>query len=161
MKKQLIEEAKRMQLLAGIITESEMHEDNMYEDNMDEVEIDEMEMDEMARTAGTGGSYTITPEGEDVLRKTKASGEVPAGLKGSQLAILIFLFKAKKEDKRVQKIDYANEKGVAQPAVNALFNDLEVKNLVTKGSYTTKQKEPGSTKPKTDFKQDLDSLELD
>ena len=44
---------------------------------------------------------------------------------------LVFLKKAKNDGKRVQKIDYAKEKGVLQPAVNPLFNDLQVKELVS------------------------------
>jgi hypothetical protein len=97
--------------------------------------IQEMSLPEMARTANTGGAYSITPEGEDVLKQAKATGELPAGLRASQVAVLVFLFKAAKEGKRVQKVDYAREKGVPQPAINPLFNQLEEKGLVAKEGY--------------------------
>jgi len=155
---ELINEAKRFQKLAGLLTEGEIEEmNNMFEDET----LEEEEMDEMARTAGTGGSYTITPEGEAALKQAKATNQLPEGLKGSQLGILIFLFKAKKEGKRVQKIDYAAEKGVPQPAVNALFNELEVKGLATKEGYTSAQKEPSEAKPKADLAAVLADLDLD
>ena len=139
--KQQLSELKRMQQLAGILTENEM--------------------DEMARTPDTGGAYTITPKGEEVLKQAKATNEVPAGIRGSQLAILIYLFKAKKENKRVQKKDYAALRGVPQPAVNPLFNDLEVKELVAKEGYTSKQQEPGTSRPKQDITAMLGDLDLD
>ena len=47
MSKQFISEAQRMQKLAGI-------------------PISEMTLPEMARTAGTGGAYTITEKGEEI-----------------------------------------------------------------------------------------------
>ena len=51
MRKQLISEAQRMQKLAGM-------------------PISEMALPEMARTAGTGGAYTITEKGEEILKQT-------------------------------------------------------------------------------------------
>ena len=108
--------------------------------------IKEMVVDEMARTAGTGGSYTITPEGEEMLRQTKATGQAPVGLNASKIAVLAFLYKAKQDGRRVQKIDYANERGVAQPAVNPLFNFLEMEGLVSKSGYVSTR--PGGTSPR-------------
>ena len=117
-------------------------------------------LDEMARTAGTGGAFTITKEGEDVLRQVKATREIPEGLRSSMIAILIWLFKAKKEGKRVQKKTYADERGVPQPAVNPLFNKLLEKGLVSMEGYTPK----GSASPGTKSNvspEELDGLELD
>ena len=72
MRKQLISEAQRMQKLAGMT-------------------ISEMALPEMARTAGTGGAYTITEKGEEILKQAKATGSVPEGIKARQLEILVFL----------------------------------------------------------------------
>ena len=110
MKKQIIE-TRRLQLLAGMINESQFNEAE--------------EMDEMARTAGTGGAYTITPEGESLLRSLKAGGSLPMGIGINHLEILKFLYNAKKDGKRVQKIDYANLLGKKQPDVNKFFNTVE------------------------------------
>lgn len=168
MKKELIQESAKMQKLAGIITESEYKTitkeeqgyKNMDDDWFEDEEQSEDPLDEMARTAGTGGAFTITKEGEDVLRQVKATREIPEGLRSSMIAILIWLFKAKKEGKRVQKKTYADERGVPQPAVNPLFNKLLEKGLVSMEGYTPK----GSASPGTKSNvspEELDGLELD
>jgi hypothetical protein len=143
--KQFISEAQRMQKLAGM-------------------PVNEMALPEMARTAGTGGAYMITDKGEEILKQAKATGSIPEGIKARQLEILVFLKKAKNDGRRVQKIDYASEKGVPQPAVNPLFNDLEVKELVAREGYTSKQQEPKSSRPRTDVDavmSQLDDLDIE
>jgi hypothetical protein len=123
--------------------------------------IKEMAIPEMARTAGTGGAYNITSDGEDIIRQAKATNSIPEGIRASHLAILAFLFKAKQEGKRAQKIDYAKEKGVPQPAVNALFNQLEEKGLVSKEGYqgfSTGPKAPA--KPKASVEDILGGLDI-
>jgi hypothetical protein len=142
MSKQFITEAQRMQKLANM-------------------PISEMALPEMARTAGTGGAYTITEKGEEILKQAKASGKAPEGIKNSELAALVFLFKAKKDGKRVQKIDYAKEKNVPQPAVNPIFNSLEVKELVSKEGYTSKQQEPKTSRPRPDVDAMLGDLDIE
>jgi hypothetical protein len=80
------------------------------------------------------------------------------------LEILVFLKKAKNDGRRVQKIDYAKEKGVEQPQVNSLFNDLAVKELVAAEGYTSKQQEPKSSRPKVDtdaIMSQLDDLDIE
>jgi hypothetical protein len=142
MKQQLISEAQRMQKLAGI-------------------PISEMALPEMARTAGTGGAYTITEKGEEILKQTKAAGKAPEGIKNSEIAALVFLFKAKKDGKRVQKIDYAVERNVPQPAVNPIFNSLEAKELVAREGYTSKQQEPKTSRPRPDINAVLGDLDIE
>ena len=142
MSKQFITEAQRMQKLANM-------------------PISEMALPEMARTAGTGGAYTITEKGEEILKQAKATGKAPEGIKNSEIAALVFLFKAKKEGKRVQKMDYAKEKGVDQPAVNSTFNGLEMKELATKEGYTSKQQEPKTSRPRTDISAALSDLDIE
>ena len=142
MSKQFITEAQRMQKLANM-------------------PISEMALPEMARTAGTGGAYTITEKGEEILKQAKATGKAPEGIKNSEIAALVFLFKAKKEGKRVQKMDYAKEKGVDQPAVNSTFNGLEMKELATKEGYTSKQQEPKTSRPRTDVGSMLGDLDIE
>jgi len=142
MSKQFITEAQRMQKLAGM-------------------PISEMALPEMARTAGTGGAYTITEKGEEILKQAKASGAAPEGIKNSELATLVFLFKAKKDGKRVQKIDYAKERNVPQPAVNPIFNSLEVKELISKEGYTSKQQEPKTSRPRPDVDAMLGDLDIE
>ena len=142
MRKQLISEAQRMQKLAGMT-------------------ISEMALPEMARTAGTGGAYTITEKGEEILKQTKAAGKAPEGIKNSEIAALVFLFKAKKDGKRVQKIDYATERNVPQPAVNPIFNSLEAKELVTREGYTSKQQEPKTSRPRPDVGSMLGDLDIE
>jgi hypothetical protein len=142
MSKQLIAEAQRMQKLANM-------------------PISEMAIPEMARTAGTGGAYTITEKGEEILKQAKASGAAPEGIKNSELAALVFLFKAKKDGKRVQKIDYAAERNVPQPAVNPIFNSLEVKELISKEGYTSKQQEPKTSRPRPDVSSMLGDLDIE
>jgi hypothetical protein len=142
MRKQLISEAQRMQKLAGMT-------------------ISEMALPEMARTAGTGGAYTITEKGEEILKQTKAAGKAPDGIKNSEIAALVFLFKAKKDGNRVQKIDYARERNVPQPAVNPIFNSLEVKELVTREGYTSKQQEPKTSRPRPDVGSMLGDLDIE
>lgn len=148
--KKFIIESARMQKLAGmpVIAESMMAE--------------EEDLDEMARTAGTGGAYSITDEGKAALKQAQATGELPEGLRASHLAILIYLFKAGKEGKRAQKIDYAREKGVPQPAVNPLFNQLEEKGLISREGYTAQTKAPATSRPRTSVADlGLGDLELD
>jgi hypothetical protein len=142
MSKQFISEAQRMQKLANM-------------------PISEMALPEMARTAGTGGAYTITEKGEEILKQAKASGKAPEGIKNSELATLVFLFKAKKDGKRVQKIDYAKERNVPQPAVNPIFNSLEVKELISKEGYTSKQQEPKTSRPRPDVGSMLGDLDIE
>lgn len=142
MAKQFISEAQRMQKLANM-------------------PISEMAIPEMARTAGTGGAYTITEKGEEILKQAKASGAAPEGIKNSELAALVFLFKAKKDGKRVQKIDYAKERNVPQPAVNPIFNSLEVKELVSREGYTSKQEEPKTSRPRPDVGSMLGDLDIE
>jgi hypothetical protein len=142
MKQQLISEAQRMQKLAGM-------------------PISEMALPEMARTAGTGGAYTITEKGEEILKQTKAAGKAPEGIKNSEIAALVFLFKAKKDGKRVQKIDYATERNVPQPAVNPIFNSLEAKELVAREGYTSKQQEPKTSRPRPDINAVLGDLDIE
>jgi hypothetical protein len=142
MSKQLIAEAQRMQKLANM-------------------PISEMAIPEMARTAGTGGAYTITEKGEEILKQAKASGKAPEGIKNSEIAALVFLFKAKKDGKRVQKIDYATERNVPQPAVNPIFNSLEVKELISKEGYTSKQQEPKTSRPRPDVGSMLGDLDIE
>jgi hypothetical protein len=142
MSKQFISEAQRMQKLANM-------------------PISEMAIPEMARTAGTGGAYTITEKGEEILKQTKASGKAPEGIKNSEIAALVFLFKAKKDGKRVQKIDYAKERNVPQPAVNPIFNSLEVKELISKEGYTSKQQEPATSRPRPDVSSMLGDLDIE
>jgi hypothetical protein len=142
MRKQLISEAQRMQKLAGMT-------------------ISEMALPEMARTAGTGGAYTITEKGEEILKQTKAAGKAPEGIKNSEIAALVFLFKAKKDGKRVQKIDYATERNVPQPAVNPIFNSLEAKELVAREGYTSKQQEPKTSRPRPDINAVLGDLDIE
>jgi len=148
--KKFILESARMQKLAGmpVIAESMMAE--------------EEDLDEMARTAGTGGAYSITDEGKEALKQAQATGELPEGLRASHVAILIYLFKKNKEGQRVQKIDYAKEKGVPQPAVNPLFNQLVEKGLISTESYAAKTKEPATARPRTSVADlGLADLELD
>jgi hypothetical protein len=142
MGKQFISEAQRMQKLAGI-------------------SISEMALPEMARTAGTGGAYTITEKGEEILKQTKAAGKAPEGIKNSEIAALVFLFKAKKDGKRVQKIDYAAERNVPQPAINPIFNSLEAKELVAREGYTSKQQEPKTSRPRPDLGAVLGDLDIE
>jgi hypothetical protein len=142
MSKQFISEAQRMQKLANM-------------------PISEMAIPEMARTAGTGGAYTITEKGEEILKQAKASGAAPEGIKNSELAALVFLFKAKKDGKRVQKIDYAKERNVPQPAVNPIFNSLEAKELVAREGYTSKQQEPKTSRPRPDVGSMLGDLDIE
>jgi hypothetical protein len=142
MEKQFISEAQRMQKLAGMT-------------------ISEMALPEMARTAGTGGAYTITEKGEEILKQTKAAGKAPEGIKNSEIAALVFLFKAKKDGKRVQKIDYATERNVPQPAVNPIFNSLEAKELVAREGYTSKQQEPKTSRPRPDLGAVLGDLDIE
>jgi hypothetical protein len=142
MGKQFISEAQRMQKLAGI-------------------PISEMALPEMARTAGTGGAYTITEKGEEILKQTKAAGKAPDGIKNSEIAALVFLFKAKKDGKRVQKIDYAAERNVPQPAINPIFNSLEAKELVAREGYTSKQQEPKTSRPRPDINAVLGDLDIE
>ncbi len=142
MSKQFISEAQRMQKLAGM-------------------PISEMALPEFARPAGTGGAYTITEKGEEVLKQAKATGKAPEGIKNREIAALVFLFKAKKEGKRVQKMDYAKEKGVDQPAVNSIFNGLEMKELATKEGYTSKQQEPKTSRPRVDVSAALSDLDIE
>jgi hypothetical protein len=142
MGKQFISEAQRMQKLAGM-------------------PISEMALPEMARTAGTGGAYTITEKGEEILKQTKAAGKAPEGIKNSEIAALVFLFKAKKDGKRVQKIDYATERNVPQPAVNPIFNSLEAKELVAREGYTSKQQEPKTSRPRPDINAVLGDLDIE
>ena len=101
--------------------------------------LKESSMDEMARSAGTGNAIKITAAGEDKLREAKTSGNVPQGMKQSDLGGLIWLFKNK--GKRVQKVDLANELGKPQPAVNGMFNRLIEMGLAEIEGYTTAQKE--------------------
>ena len=142
MKKQLIAEAARMQKLAGM-------------------PISEMALPEMARTAGTGGAYSITEKGEEILKQTKASGKAPEGIKNSEIAALVFLYKAKKDGNRVQKIDYAKERNVPQPAVNPIFNSLEAKELVAREGYTSKQQEPKTSRPRPDISAVMGDLDIE
>jgi hypothetical protein len=142
MGKQFISEAQRMQKLAGM-------------------PISEMALPEMARTAGTGGAYTITEKGEEILKQTKAAGKAPEGIKNSEIAALVFLFKAKKDGKRVQKIDYAAERNVPQPAINPIFNSLEAKELVAREGYTSKQQEPKTSRPRPDINAVLGDLDIE
>lgn len=121
--------------------------------------LDEMAVQEMARTAGTGGAYKITPEGEEIVKQAKATNQIPEGLRANHLAILIFLLKAKQDGRRVQKIDYAKEKGVAQPAINPLFNQLEEKGLIAKEGYTSLFNKPSSSGPSRS--QDISSMFAD
>jgi hypothetical protein len=123
--------------------------------------IQEMSLPEMARTAGTGGAYSITPEGENILKQAKATNTIPEGIRASHLGILAFLYKAKQDGRRAQKIDYANEKGVPQPAVNALFNQLEEKGLAAKEGYQAMSIGPkGSARPKTSVEDILGDLDI-
>ena len=143
--KQFISEAQRMQKLAGM-------------------PVNEMALPEMARTAGTGGAYMITDQGEEILKQAKATGSVPEGIKARELEILVFLKKAKNDGRRVQKVDYAKEKGVVQPAVNQFFNNLEGLELVAREGYTSKQQEPKSSRPRTDVDavmSQLDDLDIE
>jgi hypothetical protein len=110
--------------------------------------IGEMAIDEMARTAGTGGGIKISSAGETALRQAKATGQIPEGLRTSHLAILKFLFQAKQDGKRVQKVDYAKQLGVAQPAVNSLFNQLIEKGLVEVDKYVSALGGTTSSTPK-------------
>jgi crotonobetainyl-CoA:carnitine CoA-transferase CaiB-like acyl-CoA transferase len=126
-----------------------------------EMVVSEMEDMDFARTAGTGGAYTITPEGETVLKQVKATGNVPMGMTASKIAVLAFLYKAKQEGKRVQKIDYANSIGVLQPQVNKIFNELELEGLITKENYTPKTLPGGgSSRPGLDLDAILGDLDI-
>jgi DNA-binding PadR family transcriptional regulator len=148
--KKFILESARMQKLAGmpVIAESMM--------------ADETDLDEMARTAGTGGAYSITDAGKEALKQAQTTGELPEGLRASHVAILIYLFKKNKDGERVQKVDYAREKGVPQPAVNPLFNQLTEKGLISTESYAAKTKEPATSRPRTSIADlGLDDLEID
>ena len=123
--------------------------------------IQEMSLPEMARTAGTGGAYSITPDGEEILKQAKATNAIPEGIRASHLAILAFLYKAKQDNKRAQKIDYANEKGVPQPAVNTLFNQLEEKGLAAKEGYQGMSVGPKApAKPKKSVEDILGDLDI-
>jgi len=123
--------------------------------------IKEMALPEMARTAGTGGAYNITPEGEAALKQAKATNTIPEGIRANHLAILAFLYKAKQEGKRAQKIDFAKEKGVLQPAVNTLFNQLEERGLVAKEGYQTMSLGPKNpAKPKASVEDILGDLDI-
>lgn len=125
----MINESSRLKKLANIITENQ-----------------EQDLDELARTAGTGGSYVLTEKGKESLKQAKKSMELPEGLRKSHIAILAFLYKNEKEGNRVQKIDFAKERGVPQPAVNPLFNFLETEGYIAKEGYTAKA--PTSSTPK-------------
>jgi hypothetical protein len=146
MKKQIIE-TRRLQLLAGMINESQFNEAE--------------EMDEMARTAGTGGAYTITPEGESLLRSLKAGGSLPMGIGINHLEILKFLYNAKKDGKRVQKIDYANLLGKKQPDVNKFFNTVEELGFASRAGYTAGSSMGGTNKATKSVDDILADFEMD
>jgi predicted transcriptional regulator len=110
--------------------------------------IGEMAMDEMARTPGTGAAFTITDKGTNLLKQMKATGEIPDGIRPKHIEILKFLFQAKQEGKRVQKVDFAAKLGVAQPAVNALFKPLEEMGLVSSDKYASALGGTTSSTPK-------------
>lgn len=125
--------------------------------------LDEMAIDEMSpRPVGTGAAYTITDEGIEILKQIKATGELPKGIKIGDIKLLKFLFQAKQDGLRVQKIDYAKSLGdnVSQPTVNAIFKPLEDQGLITSAPYTSALGSTSSTpKPKinvTDMLSDLD-----
>ena len=99
--------------------------------------IGEMAIGEMARTPGTGAAFTITDEGENLLKQIKATNEIPADINVMKIKILKFLFQAKQEGKRVQKVNFAQMLNVAQPQVNSQFKPLEDKGLVTSAPYTS------------------------
>lgn len=100
--------------------------------------LDEMAIDEMSpRPAGTGAAYTITDEGENLLKRMKATGEIPEGINVMKIKILKFLFQAKQQGERVQKINFASMLGVAQPQVNSQFKPLEDQGLITSSPYTS------------------------
>jgi hypothetical protein len=126
--------------------------------------IEEMSLPEMARFAGTGGAYKVTDKGKDILKQIKAEGNIPSdsGLNASKVAVLVWVYKAENEGKRVQKMDYAREKGVLQPSVNPLFNDLEMKGFISKEGYMppTPKKEPGTTRPQPDIKSMFDDIDI-
>jgi len=111
--------------------------------------LGEMAIDEMSpRPAGTGAAFTITDKGEDLLKQMKSTNEIPAGIKVKQIEILKFLYQAKQQGERVQKINFAQKLGVAQPAVNALFKPLENDGLITSAPYTSALGGTTSSTPK-------------
>jgi hypothetical protein len=124
--------------------------------------IEEVAIDEMARTPGTGGGIKITSAGESALRQAKATGQIPEGIRANHLAILKFLFQAKQDGKRVQKIDYAKQLGVPQPQVNPLFNQLIEKGLAEMEKYQSALPgtSTGSTRQKTDVQAMLGDLDF-
>ena len=124
--------------------------------------ITEVEIEEMARTAGTGGAYMITPEGEAILKSAKETGELPEGRTARQIQILKFLYQAKQEGKRAQKIDFANMLGVPQPSVNPLFNKLEGDGLISQDKYVSAlgTTSTGSSRPKPNLGDLLGDLDI-
>ena len=121
--------------------------------------IGEMAMDEMARTPGTGAAFTLTDEGDRLVKQMGITGEIPDEYKDVlisslgkpiqiRIGILKFLYKAKKENKRVQKMDFAKMLNVAQPQVNSQFKPLEDKGLITSAPYTSALGGTTSSTPK-------------
>jgi len=66
-----------------------------------------------------------------------------------KIKILKFLFQAKQEGKRVQKVNFAQMLNVAQPQVNSQFKPLEDKGLVTSAPYTSALGGTTASTPKT------------
>lgn len=158
--KQNINETKRMQHLAGIIKESMFDDVNEAEAAEAAVVDNDADLDEMARTANTGGAFTITPEGEAAFKEAFKSRTTPEGLGNRHMEILAWLLKAKKDGKRVQKIDYAKELGVPQPAVNPYFNKLKEKGFVSSENYQSSSAPKTGSSTKASFWDRIDSLDL-
>jgi hypothetical protein len=125
--------------------------------------LDEVSIDEMARQAGTGSTYTISEDGKSALKKIKQTGEVPEGVRMSDLKVLKMLFK--KDGQALSQIEVAKaiceeEGGTAcQQMVNGSFKKLETLGYVDKSSYEKKGPSGGGAKggqKLSDFLSDLD-----
>ena len=127
--------------------------------------LSEMELGEMARQAGSGGKYSISAEGENALKATKESGELPAGMGKAELKVLVALFKNKGEKLSqldvAKKICEAENKGEAcQQMVNGSFRKLEALGFIDKEAYAKQAGSGGAPTKKSGIEDLLGDLDF-
>jgi hypothetical protein len=100
--------------------------------------LDEVSIDEMARQAGSAAKFSINDAGKGALKQMKQTGEVPEGMKFSDIKVLKALFGS---DSPMTQLEVANvvcDSNACQQAVNGNFRKLESLGFIDKIAYEKK-----------------------
>jgi DNA-binding MarR family transcriptional regulator len=76
-------------------------------------------------------TFSISSNGEELLRQAKSSNSLPDGMNVSMLQLLVYFFKANKNNTPVSVANFADDMNIDYSKADKLLDKLQAKNYIT------------------------------